>query len=100
MNHTTKARYDFAKRMIAGHLDVSEVVEMTERPLAEVQKLKDEFDKVTMSELDGMNIDMGPVLYDNYVTEEEQEDYDIIKAQVDKATMPEEESINSTGETK
>lgn len=79
MNNTTKAKYDLAKRMIAGHLDVSEVAMMTELPEEEVQKLKDEFDKATQADLDYTKLDMGPVLFDNYITEEEQEDYDAMK---------------------
>lgn len=76
MNNTTKAKYDLAKRMIAGHLDVAEVVMMTELPEEEVQKLKDEFDAANQADMDYTKLNMGPVLFDNYITEEEQEDYE------------------------
>ncbi len=86
MNNTTKAKYDMAKRMIAGHLDVSEVVMMTELPEEEIQKLKDEFDKATQADMDYTKLDMGPVLFDNYITEEEQEDYERMQAENNKNT--------------
>ncbi len=91
MNNTTKARYDVAKRMIAGRIDVDEVVMMTQLPKEEVQKLKDEFDKVTQSELDGLDIDLGPILMDNYVTPEEEGVFEQIKKQV-------QDSVNRKGE--
>lgn len=90
MNNTMKAKYDFARRMIAGHLDVSEVAMMTELPLEEIQKLKDEFDKATQADMDFTKLDMGPVLYDNYITDEEQEDYAQIKSEAAQAAAPEE----------
>lgn len=90
MNNTTKAKYDMAKRMIAGRLDVEDVVEMTELPVEEVQKLKDEFDKVMQTELANTNLDMSGMIFDNYVTEEEREDFEMIRAEVDQATAPKE----------
>ncbi len=86
MNNTTKAVYDMAKRMISGRIDVDEIIMMTGLPKEEVQKLKDEFDKVTQSDLDGLDIDMGPILMDNYVTPEEEDVFHIIKKRVEDAT--------------
>ncbi len=85
MNNTTKAKYDVAKRMIAGHLEVSEVAAMTELPLEEIQKLKDEFDKTQPADLDFTRLNLGPVLYDNYITPEEQEIYEEMKENAKEA---------------
>ncbi len=89
MNNTTKARYDMAKRMIAGRIPLEEIVMMTELKEEEVQKLKDEFDKLIGPELDQTDINFGPVLMDNYVTEEEQDVFNEIKARVEENTRPE-----------
>lgn len=84
MNNTTKAKYDMAKRMIAGHIEVAEVAEMSELPIEEVQKLKDEFDESQPADLDFTKLNLGPVLYDNYITEEEQETLEEMKAEMEK----------------
>lgn len=90
MNNTTKAKYDMAKKMIAGRLDVEDVVEMTELPVEEVQKLKDEFDKVMQTELSHTNLDMSSMIFDNYVTDEEMDDFEALKEEIDRKTAPKE----------
>ena len=75
MNNTKKAQLDMARRMVAGRLDVDEIVEMTELPLEEVQKLKDEFEALMHSELQNTDLDMSGMIFDNNVTDEEMDDF-------------------------
>ncbi len=75
MNNTKKAQLDMARRMVAGRLDVDEIVEMTELPLEDVQKLKDEFESLMHSELQNTNLDMSGMIFDNNVTDEEMDDF-------------------------
>lgn len=78
MNNTKKAQLDMARRMVAGRLDVDEIVEMTELPLEEVQKLKDEFESLMHSELQNTNLDMSGMIFDNNVTDEEMDDFNMM----------------------
>ncbi len=74
MNNTTKARYEMAKKMLIGHIDVEEVALMTELPIDEVQKICDEVtpaDAKTLESLDNMDIDFGPILRDTYETSDD-----------------------------
>ncbi len=74
MNNTTKARYEMAKKMLIGHIDIEEVALMTELPIEEVQKICDEVtpaDAKTLENLDNMDIDFGPILRDTYETSDE-----------------------------
>lgn len=75
MNNTKKAQLDMARRMVAGRLDIDEIVEMTELPLEEVQKLKDEFEALMHSELQNTDLDMSGMIFDNNVTDEEMDDF-------------------------
>lgn len=75
MNNTTKAKYDLARKMLKGKIDVEEVAMMTTLPLKEIEKLNEEINPVNPDEevlkrLD--TVDLGPVLYDNTPAEDEE----------------------------
>lgn len=70
MNNTTKAKYDFARRMLKGKIEPEEVAMMTELPLDEIIKLDEEINpKNTDAEIikahDNVDFNIGPLLYDN-----------------------------------
>lgn len=76
MNNTTKAKYDMATRMLKGRLDVEDVAEMTGLTLEQVEKLKEEVvprnpDAEVLSKLDTVDFDMGQILYDDAIDEDE-----------------------------
>ncbi|MBQ8982295.1 MAG: hypothetical protein IJ079_01805 [Lachnospiraceae bacterium] len=76
MNHTEQAKYDMAKRMLKGQIDVEEVAMMSGLPISEVQKMRDEQDKVERKSLGGMTVrELGVenVLIDNDVLEESEQ---------------------------
>ena len=73
MNHTEHAKYDMAKRMLKGQIDVEEVAMMSGLSIEAVQKLRDEQDQVERKSLGGMTVrELGVenVLIDNDVLEE------------------------------
>jgi hypothetical protein len=76
MNNTTKARYDLARKMLKGSIDVDEVVMMSELPVEEVQRLKEELENENpeakaFKTLDFHDFDLGPVIYnDNFSPDE------------------------------
>jgi len=73
MNHTEQAKYDMAKRMLKGQIDVEEVAMMSGLSIEAVQKLRDEQDQVERKSLGGMTVrELGVenVLIDNDVLEE------------------------------
>lgn len=74
MNRTTKERYDFAKRMLKGSIEVSEVVMMTGLSEEEVLKLKEEVvpnHPAGLDNLDFKDFDLGPILVDNNEIDED-----------------------------
>ncbi len=79
MNKTTKAKYDLAERMLKGRVDVDEVVMMSGLTKEQVEELKDKVvpkntDAEILSKLDTVDLDIGPLLYDDAVyTDEENE---------------------------
>ncbi len=82
MNKTNKAKYDVAERMLKGRVDVDEVVLMTGLTKEEVEKLKEEVvprnpDAEVLNRLDNVDLDIGPLLFDNNPAEDtELEDFD------------------------
>ena len=77
MNKTTKAKYDFAERMLKGKVDVDEVVMMTGLTKEQVEELKDKVvpkntDAEILSRLDTVDLDIGPLLYDDNPAEDEE----------------------------
>lgn len=76
MNRTEQAKYDMAKRMLKGQIDVEEVSMMSGLPISEIQKMRDEQDKVERKSLGGMTVrELGVenVLIDNDVLEESEQ---------------------------
>ncbi len=76
MNRTTKAKYDMATRMLKGRIDAEDVAMMSGLPLEEVEKLKEEVvprntDAEVLSRLDNKDLDIGQIIYDDELTEEE-----------------------------
>ena len=77
MNNTTKAKYELAKKMLKGKIDIDEVAMMTSLPLEELKKLKDEVDPPNHEEeifksLDTVDLDIGPILFDDNPAEDEE----------------------------
>lgn len=73
MNHTEQAKYDMAKRMLKGQIDVEEVAMMSGLSVEAVQKLRDEQDAVERKSLGGLTVrELGVenVLIDNDVLDE------------------------------
>ena len=76
MNKTTKAKYDLAERMLKGRVDVDEVVMMSGLTKEQVEELKDKVvpkntDAEILSKLDTVDLDIGPLLYDDAVYTDE-----------------------------
>ena len=70
MNKTTKAKYDFAERMLKGSIEVEEVAAMTGLTVEQVAELKDKVvprnpDAEVLSKLDTVDLDIGPIIFDN-----------------------------------
>ena len=79
MNHTEQAKYDMAKKMLKGQIDVEEVAMMSGLPLEEVQKLRNQQDELERKSLGGMTVremGVGSVLIDNDVLDESQVESD------------------------
>lgn len=77
MNNTTKAKYELARKMLKGKIEVDEVAIMTGLPIEEIEKLNEEINPTNpeveiMSKLDTVDLDLGPILYDNLPTEDEE----------------------------
>lgn len=71
MNNTTKAKYELAKKMLAGSIDVDEVVLMSGLPKNEVEQLKTEITPVSpeiqkLQELDTVDLNIGQILFDDF----------------------------------
>ncbi len=82
MNKTTKAKYDLAERMLKGKIDVDEVVMMTGLTKEQVEEIKDRVvpkntDAEVLSRLDNVDLDIGPLLFDDGPAEDpELENFD------------------------
>lgn len=75
MNNTTKAKYDVAKRMLKGRIDIDEVMLMTGLPREELEKLKEEVDPSNsdvkiLQNLDTVDLDIGQILVDDLPAED------------------------------
>lgn len=73
MNNTDKAKYDVARRMLKGHIDVEEVAIMTGISLDEIKKLNDEINPPNseaelLKKYDTTDLDIGEILIDNLPT--------------------------------
>ena len=78
MNNSEKARYDAAKRMLKGKIDIEEVAMMMNLTVEELKPIKDEIDeevRKVYGNVDAYDFDMKQVLFDNF--NDTGEDYDI-----------------------
>ena len=69
MNNSEKARYDAAKRMLKGKIDIEEVAMMMNLTVEELKPLKDEIDeevRKVYGNIDAYDFDMKQVLFDNF----------------------------------
>lgn len=69
MNNTDKAKYDAAKRMLKGKIDIEEVAMMMNLTVEELKPIKDEIDeevRKVYGNIDAYDLDMKQVLFDNY----------------------------------
>lgn len=77
MNNTTKAKYELARKMLKGKIDIDEVAIMTSLPLNELEKIKEEVDPTNpevemLKNLDTVDLDIGPILVDDNPAEDEE----------------------------
>ena len=75
MNNTTKAKYELARKMIKGKIDIDEVYLMTGIDKAELEKLKEEIDPAAkeakmFQDLDNTDLNIGEILFDNNETDD------------------------------
>ena len=69
MNNTDKAKYDAAKRMLKGKIDINEVSMMLDIPLEQLKPIKEEFDnemKSVYGSTVAYDMDSGEVLFDDF----------------------------------
>ncbi|MBR1866775.1 MAG: hypothetical protein IJ801_09740 [Lachnospiraceae bacterium] len=69
MNHTDKAKMDAAKRMLKGKIDIEEVSQIMDIPVATLVPIKEEIEeevRKVYGNTDAYDFDMGKVLYDNF----------------------------------
>ena len=67
MNNSEKARYDAAKRMLKGKIDIEEVAMMMNLTVEELKPIKDEIDeevRKVYGNIDAYDFDMKQVLFD------------------------------------
>ncbi|MBE5944360.1 MAG: hypothetical protein E7258_05525 [Lachnospiraceae bacterium] len=78
MNNTTKEKYELAKKMLKGKIDVDEVVLMSGLPTEVVEQLKEEVNPSNpeiemLKNLDTVDLNIGEILFDNLPAEDESE---------------------------
>ena len=75
MNNTTKQKYELAKKMLKGKIEIDEVALMTGLSEDVLKELKEEVapeskDVQILKNLDTVDLDIGQILYDNFPDEE------------------------------
>ncbi|MBD5097617.1 MAG: hypothetical protein HDT40_11635 [Lachnospiraceae bacterium] len=75
MNNTTKQKYELAKKMLKGKIEIDEVALMTGLSEDVLKELKEEVapeskDVQILKNLDAVDLDIGQILYDNFPDEE------------------------------
>lgn len=75
MNNTTKQKYELAKKMLKGKIEISEVALMTGLSEDVLKELKEEVvpenkDVQILKNLDTVDLDIGQILYDNFPDED------------------------------
>lgn len=69
MNKTDKSKYDAAKRMLKGKIEVEEVSVLLDIPVEQLLPIKEEIEeevRKVYGNLDAYDFDMGQVLYDDF----------------------------------
>ena len=74
MNNTTKQKYELAKKMLKGKIEIDEVALMTGLSEDVLKELKEEVapknkDVQILKNLDTVDLDIGQILYDNFPDE-------------------------------
>lgn len=75
MNNTTKQKYELAKKMLKGRIEIDEVALMTGLSEDVLKELKEEVapenkDVQILKNLDTVDLDIGQILYDNFPDED------------------------------
>ena len=75
MNNTTKQKYELAKKMLKGKIEIDEVALMTGLSEDVLKELKEEVapenkDVQILKNLDTVDLDIGQILYDNFPYED------------------------------
>ena len=75
MNNTTKQKYELAKKMLKGKIEIDEVALVTGLSEDVLKELKEEVapeskDVQILKNLDTVDLDIGQILYDNFPDEE------------------------------
>lgn len=75
MNNTTKLKYELARKMLKGRIDIEEVAMMTNLPTDELEKLKEEVnpsnsDAEILKNLDSVDLNIGEILFDDLPAED------------------------------
>ncbi len=75
MNNTTKQKYELAKKMLKGKIEIDEVALMTGLSEDVLKELKEEVapeskDVQILKNLDTVDLDIGQILYDNFPDED------------------------------
>ena len=70
MNNTTKKKYELARKMLKGRIDIDEVALMTGLPKDKLEELKEEVvpsnsDAEILKNLDNVDLNIGELLYDD-----------------------------------
>ncbi|MBQ8413528.1 MAG: hypothetical protein IJX12_08000 [Lachnospiraceae bacterium] len=80
MNNTMKGKYELARKMLKGKIDVDEVVLMSGLSKEIVEQLKEEVDPSNpeiemLKNLDNVDLNIGEILFDNLPAEDEMEGF-------------------------
>ncbi len=80
MNKTEQARLDMARKMLKGQIEVEEVAMISEVPLQQVQKIREELDAHERKMLGGVTVrEMGleNIMIDNEILDEREVETDL-----------------------
>ena len=80
MNNTMKGKYELARKMLKGKIDMDEVVLMSGLSKEIVEQLKEEVDPSNpeiemLKNLDNVDLNIGEILFDNLPAEDEMEGF-------------------------
>ncbi|MGN0435919.1 MAG: hypothetical protein ACI4D8_04725 [Wujia sp.] len=77
MNNTEKAKYELAKKMLKGKIEIDEVALMTGISMDKLEEINNEInpknpDVELLKNLDTTDFDLGPILFDDLPAEDEE----------------------------